>query len=178
MRLSRSSSQWLDVREFGSTSECIQELKKEGWEIWSTDLSAESISLDSPSLQLTPGRGHKVAIVMGREADGVTEEMLVASHKRVYLPLCGFNESLNLQVATGMVLQRLIGLVATSRGGERVGDLSAERRRELRTRWLQTLSEGRAGREDHRPARPRSRRRRTRGRHREVRHDPAHARWW
>lgn len=146
MRLSRSSAQWLDVREFASTSECIAELSREGWEVWSTDLSSGSISLDDPRLQMTPG--HKVAIVMGREADGVTDEMLRASHKRVHLPLSGFNESLNLQVATGIVLQHLIGLKEKSRGGgERVGGLSAERRAELKARWLRTLAEGRAGRE-------------------------------
>lgn len=145
VRLSRSSAQWLDMREFATTSECIEELMKEKYEIWSTDLGDRSVSLMSSDLQLAPEK--KVAIVMGREADGVTSEMLEASHKRVYLPLFGWNTSLNLQVATGMVLQQLLNLMAKSAGGERVGDLSAERKAELRMRWLQTLSEGCKGRE-------------------------------
>ncbi|KAG3046508.1 hypothetical protein PI124_g24427 [Phytophthora idaei] len=34
--------------------------------------------------------------------------MLRAAHRRVYLPLFGFSESLNLSVATALVLQRLL----------------------------------------------------------------------
>lgn len=40
----------------------------------------------------------KLAVVMGRESDGVTAEMLGAASQRIHLPLVGFNTSLNLQV--------------------------------------------------------------------------------
>jgi hypothetical protein len=42
VRLSRQSAQWLDVREFGTTAECVAAMKEGGWEVWATDLSEVS----------------------------------------------------------------------------------------------------------------------------------------
>mmetsp|Transcript_13714 Transcript_13714/g.29477 ORF Transcript_13714/g.29477 Transcript_13714/m.29477 type:complete len:285 (+) Transcript_13714:122-976(+) len=135
LRLSRQSEQWLDVREFKSTAECIAELQRGGWEVWSTDLSESAVDICATELRVPD----KLAIVMGREADGVTAEMLAASHKRVYLPLVGFNTSLNLQVATGMVLQRILGLAPEARG-----QMSEERRAEVRKKWYTKLARSEA----------------------------------
>jgi tRNA G18 (ribose-2'-O)-methylase SpoU len=139
VRLSRNSSQWLDVREFRTTTECIEEIKQEGWTVWATDLSESSVSLMEVTSSEVP---LKLAIVMGREADGVTEEMLAVAEKRVYLPLAGFNTSLNLQVATGMVLQQLLSLCPSARG-----DMSEERRANVRKSWYSNLARSDAQRE-------------------------------
>ncbi|KAG2851908.1 hypothetical protein PC114_g28836, partial [Phytophthora cactorum] len=71
--------------------------------IWATDLSpqAEPLVASNKPNEL-PAR---LAIVIGRETNGVSPEMLRAAHRRVYLPLFGFSESLNLSVATALVLQ-------------------------------------------------------------------------
>lgn len=133
VRLSRQSAQWLDVREFSTTAQCVTALQEGGWQVWATDLSESSVNLmDSASLGALPS---KLAIVMGREADGVTEEMLVAAHKRVHLPLVGFNTSLNLQVATGMVLQQLLSMCRNAQG-----DMSDERKAIVRRDWYTKLA--------------------------------------
>jgi tRNA G18 (ribose-2'-O)-methylase SpoU len=49
----------------------------------------------------------KVAIVFGTEAVGCTNEMLNAADLRVYLPLRGFADSLNLSVATALVVHQM-----------------------------------------------------------------------
>lgn len=49
----------------------------------------------------------KLAIVIGRESDGVSQEMLREADKRIFLPMYGFTESFNLSVATALVLSRL-----------------------------------------------------------------------
>ncbi|KAG2760770.1 hypothetical protein PC129_g24854 [Phytophthora cactorum] len=56
--------------------------------IWATDLSpqAEPLVASNKPNEL-PAR---LAIVIGRETNGVSPEMLRAAHRRVYLPLFGF----------------------------------------------------------------------------------------
>ena len=46
----------------------------------------------------------KLAIVFGREADGVSQEMITAADKLIYYPLHGFSESLNLSVSAALIM--------------------------------------------------------------------------
>ncbi|KAG3124631.1 hypothetical protein PC128_g27454, partial [Phytophthora cactorum] len=94
------------VREFSSIAACLEALRENEMTIWATDLSpqAEPLVASNKPNEL-PAR---LAIVIGRETNGVSPEMLRAAHRRVYLPLFGFSESLNLSVATALVLQRLL----------------------------------------------------------------------
>ena len=46
-----------------------------------------------------------MALVIGTESTGASPAMLRVATKRVYLPLHGFADSLNLSVATAMVIQ-------------------------------------------------------------------------
>lgn len=67
--------------------------------------------MDEPPLVLPP----RLAIVMGRELDGVSPAMLAAADKRVYLPMLGMTESFNLSVATGIILQKLFMMFPEAR---------------------------------------------------------------
>jgi len=135
--------EWLTVREFPTTKECIDTLKSDGYEIWSTDLSqtAECLTPQDLSLPPSPGAtgGHTLppllAIVFGTEAVGCTTEILSASHRRVYLPLRGYADSLNLSVATALIVQRLFDIDPTLVGGMPDAD-----RAELRSRWYAKLA--------------------------------------
>ena len=62
----RKASQWLTLREFATTAECIKALREEKMEIWATDLSQQAVCLDEVEAPLPP----KLAIVMGTESDG------------------------------------------------------------------------------------------------------------
>lgn len=67
------------------------------WSIWSSSLEGgESIYGEK-----LPGR---TAIIMGNEAEGVSKVLLAASEKRVYIPMPGRAESLNVAIATGIIL--------------------------------------------------------------------------
>lgn len=91
------------------------------------------MSLETPGLAL-PDR---VAIVMGREADGVSKTMLAAADRRVYLPIHGFADSLNLNVATGMVLLQLFAMCPEARGAMRANEREA-----LRDVWYRRMVKG------------------------------------
>ena len=60
---------------------------KKGREIWVTEIGLNAFSLDSEALKLP----EKLAIVMGRESDGVSQEMVEAADKLVYLPMFGMS---------------------------------------------------------------------------------------
>ncbi|KAF1323448.1 Rna methyltransferase, trmh superfamily protein, partial [Globisporangium splendens] len=131
--ISREATDWLTIRRFKTTQACIEELLSNGYEIWATDLSQDAVSLEAPGLEL-PDR---VAIVMGREADGVSKAMLGAADKRVYLPIHGFADSLNLNVATGMVLLRLFYMCPEARGA-----MLPNERTKLRDTWYRRMVKG------------------------------------
>ncbi len=143
--------EWLDVTEFETTKECIDHLKQNGYQIWSTDLSQVAVCLTEEGLQenimindkridrIDSKKRHlipdKLAIVFGTEAVGCTTEMLNSSDKRVYLPLRGFADSLNLSVATALVIHQLFTLDPTL-----IGSMSDEERIDIRRRWYTKLA--------------------------------------
>ncbi|KAG2432545.1 hypothetical protein HXX76_008890 [Chlamydomonas incerta] len=130
-RIARCSSQWLDVKTFPTTADCVAALRADGRQIWATDLAPSAVVLEGTSIQLPP----RLAVVMGREADGVSAEMLEAADRRVCLPMYGYNDSFNLSVATAMVLHHLFLCCPEARG-----DLTAERKRALRLEWYARLA--------------------------------------
>jgi tRNA G18 (ribose-2'-O)-methylase SpoU len=131
--IARTSVQWVEMRSFDTTEECILELRKQGREIWVTDLSQEAECLELGSVQVPSSPG--IALVVGNESRGVSEEMLKAADKRIYLPLFGWADSLNLSVATALVLQRLIDC-----SPDVIGDISEAEKSELRKKWYIQLA--------------------------------------
>lgn len=76
----------------------ITELKMEGFSIVALEQTASSISLYDFKVP------EKVAYIVGNEIDGVSEELLSACNVVVEIPMAGEKESLNVGVATGIVL--------------------------------------------------------------------------
>ncbi|KAG9410637.1 hypothetical protein AC1031_018659 [Aphanomyces cochlioides] len=148
--ISRESTDWLTIRRFKTSAACIKALRETGYEvkrhacptgstvddftqIWTTELSQEAVSLEAPELKIP----ERVAIVMGREADGVSKDMIAAADKRVYLPIHGFADSLNLNVATGLIIQRLFFICPEARGA-----MTNAERSELRDTWYRRMVKG------------------------------------
>lgn len=138
----KKALEWIDVREFRTTKECIDVLRKDGYQIWSTDLSQVAVTLTKEGLTEDRDIGHKkplipdkLAIVFGTEAVGCTAEILEASDKRVYLPLRGFADSLNLSVATALVVHQLFVLEPTL-----IGAISIEEKNDIRKKWFTKLA--------------------------------------
>ena len=137
------ATDWLTVREFQSTTECLDELRSTGHTIWATDLSQEATCLTKTDLAAVQKHDEgsssvlppKVAIVFGTEAVGCTQEMLDGADLRVYLPLRGFADSLNLSVATALVVHHLFLLDPSLEGA-----MEEEERRELRQKWFPKLA--------------------------------------
>jgi tRNA (guanosine-2'-O-)-methyltransferase len=131
--VTKGSYLWLSLRRFDTPALCIAALREGGWQIWSTDLSPGAQEVSGPeSLRPFPDR---VALVVGRESDGVSTEMLQASDRRLFLPMQGFTESFNLSVATSLMLQRCFDACPELRGA-----MSESERALIRLEWYQRLA--------------------------------------
>jgi tRNA C32,U32 (ribose-2'-O)-methylase TrmJ len=133
----KNATEWLSIREFQTTMECVKALRDEGYQIYVTDLSQKAVEL-SPDDLLRHGRWplpEKLAIVFGTEAVGCSAEMLDAADLRVYLPLRGFADSLNLSVATALIVHHLLMLQP-----KYVASMTEDEQHNLRKLWYPKLA--------------------------------------
>lgn len=89
---------------FANINECILHLKKQGYYIIAIEQTTESIPLDDFSIE---DIDLPVAIVMGNEVDGVSEEILENIDIAIEIPQYGTKHSLNVSVCAGIVLYDL-----------------------------------------------------------------------
>ncbi|NMB81819.1 MAG: RNA methyltransferase [Ignavibacteria bacterium] len=95
---SASANKWVDIAKFCSVEDCASSLREEGFKIYSSYLDPNARSLYQ--LDLT----QKVAIVVGNEHRGVSDEMKNNSDEIFYIPMKGMIQSLNASVATAVSL--------------------------------------------------------------------------
>ncbi len=129
--VAKSAEQWLTAHRHATPEAAIEALRAEGFAIWVSDLDAEHALADLPV-------DGKVALVIGNEAEGISEAMRAAADVRYVLPMHGMVQSFNLSVALAISLERVA--VERRRQLEQAGatgDLPAERAAALRTRWLE-----------------------------------------
>lgn len=133
----QNATEWLTIRNFQTTTECLAACRMEGWEVWVTDLSQVAVPLDTWNLQQKKKwpLPAKIALVMGTEAVGCSQEMLDGADLRIYLPLRGFADSLNLSVASALVVHHMFLLDPSL-----IGNMAEEERHELRTLWFPKLA--------------------------------------
>ena len=85
----------LDNNQIGKL---IKDLKTEGFEIVAIEQTSKSVALNDFKAK------EKTCYIMGNEVDGVRQELLDLSDAIVEIPMKGSKESLNVSVATGIVL--------------------------------------------------------------------------
>lgn len=78
----------------------IPEIMAAGWSVYGTELNEEAIDYR----KLTPKA--PFGVMMGNEGQGVHPDLLKQTTQNVYLPMQGKAESLNVAVATGILLFR------------------------------------------------------------------------
>ncbi len=122
------TQKWLTVTEHQSATECIAALKTEGYTVLASDLKPGTTPSPIRDVDWT---AQKVAVVMGNEERGITEEMRALCDGTYYIPMIGFAESFNLSVSTAVTLAFLSSL-----GGLKHGDLPQAEKDRLVLRWL------------------------------------------
>lgn len=84
------------VIEVGNLPKVVKELKKHKIKVYATDLGTDKSIYDVEY--------KKSAIIIGNEANGVSQELLEEATERIKIPMIGKTESLNAAVATSVIL--------------------------------------------------------------------------
>lgn len=95
---SASAFKWVDKEKYKSIGDCYSGLRKNGFKIFASSLTNHSKSLYD--LDLTK----KVAIVVGNEHRGVSEEAAKLADEVFLIPQFGMVQSLNVSVATAVIV--------------------------------------------------------------------------
>lgn len=97
---SSSANKWLSFKIFNKIEDCYAELKKEGYQIYATVLDEEAREIGSSDFRSQK----KIAIVLGNEHRGLSEEAIKGADEKVYLPMKGMVQSLNLSVTAAIFM--------------------------------------------------------------------------
>ena len=87
-------------RYIENTLDAVNELKAEGYTVFSIEQTENSTSLEKVSLE----KSGKYAIILGHEVHGVQQSVIDASHGCIEIPQHGTKHSLNISVAAGIVI--------------------------------------------------------------------------
>lgn len=96
--VSAGAARWVPVRTHEDTGRAIEALHARGFRVYAAHLSAAAV--DYRSVDYT----QPTALMMGAELYGVSEEGLSAADGHIAVPMHGFVQSLNVSVATALLL--------------------------------------------------------------------------
>ena len=127
--ISRGADKWVDVVKYRGTEgrmACINSLRRRGYRIVVTSPHAESHTPENLDIS------RPLAVFLGNEKWGVSPELFREADAFVRIPMTGFTESLNVSVATGILLHTL----TTRMDAEGLWEgLANEDLQEVRERW-------------------------------------------
>jgi len=95
---SASAFKWIEKENFISVKECYEQLHNNGFQIYATSIDNDSCNLFE--IDLTK----KIAIVLGNEHRGVSNEAENLADKKFFIPMFGMVQSLNVSVASAVIL--------------------------------------------------------------------------
>ncbi|MGQ9798594.1 MAG: TrmH family RNA methyltransferase [Ignavibacterium sp.] len=95
---SASAFKWVEREKYKNIDNCYSELRKDGFKIYASSISEDSKSIYELDLS------QKVAIVLGNEHRGVSEEASQLADERIMIPMFGMVQSLNVSVAAAIIL--------------------------------------------------------------------------
>ncbi len=126
---SSSANKWLERRHHKSVEACYRTLRSEGFRIYATRVSPSAQSLYD--LDLT-GR---VALVLGNEHRGVSDEAAARADGVFRIPMMGMIESLNVSVAAAVCLYEALRQRMKA-GGYAGPQISRDELEKLSAEWM------------------------------------------
>ncbi len=91
-------------KAFETAQEAMVVLQKNDYRLMAAEQAAGSIPLQQTDF----GKGEKLAIIFGNEVEGVQQEVIDRCHGCIEIPQLGTKHSLNVSVAAGIVLWKLV----------------------------------------------------------------------
>jgi len=99
---SGSAFKWIEREKYKSVDDCYSFLRKHGFKIYASSITAGAKSLYELNLK------EKCAIVLGNEHRGVSDEAAKLADEKFLIPMYGMVQSLNVSVATAVVLYEAV----------------------------------------------------------------------
>lgn len=128
-KIAKSSDKWLDVRFHRTPEAAAQALKARGYKLYAAALTEAAVPIGALDFR------EQVALVLGNEHEGISEELQGLCDGAFVIPMRGFTQSFNVSVATGITLYHAVCARTAALGPE--GDLAAEDREALRLHWVE-----------------------------------------
>ncbi|GAA5414689.1 23S rRNA (guanosine(2251)-2'-O)-methyltransferase RlmB [Ureaplasma ceti] len=100
-KVSMGASNYLNTCEVANLTQTIESLQKQGYWVYATTLNDKAIPYFKEKYPA------KVAVVVGNEDKGVSPLVIKNSDMSIYIPMFGHVQSLNVSVATAIVLSHL-----------------------------------------------------------------------
>ena len=99
------ATKWLHLHQYrkdhDNTTDCINQLKDQGYSIVATSPHTDSVSLQDLPID------KPVALMFGTEKLGLSSNALELADTHMYIPMYGFTESLNISVSAAICLQHI-----------------------------------------------------------------------
>lgn len=95
------ATEMIPSEHYDSTMEAIEELREKGIPIYSVELTDDALDFQKVKYP------QKIAIVLGHEKRGVSDEILRKVDKSIYIPMRGKKESLNVANCASIILYEI-----------------------------------------------------------------------
>lgn len=125
------ADRWIRLRLHGELGDCLAELRKRGFLLCAADVGSDCVPL--PDIPVSG----PVAIILGTEKAGLTEQARELADLRFRIPMSGFTSSFNVSVSGALALYDLTGRRRRHLGAP--GDLDLEAAVERAWSWIDAL---------------------------------------
>lgn len=99
--IAMGAQKWVDLNRYHNVKACINDLKRDGYQIVATTPHANDCLLHEFDVT------KKSCFFFGRETEGLSQEVLDEADCFLKIPMVGFTESLNISVSAAIILQHV-----------------------------------------------------------------------
>ncbi len=131
----KGANKWIDLHRYkmkgaNNTEICFRQLRALGYRILVTHPSPDGLAITDIPIE------KKIAVVMGSEVHGATDFALAKADQKVFIPMHGFTESLNISVSAAICLNTLLSKL---RASNVTWQLTEPEKDALRLQWYRKI---------------------------------------
>jgi tRNA (guanosine-2'-O-)-methyltransferase len=97
--IAMGAQKWVDINRYSSMQNCIDDVRKKGYQIIATTPHNDSCMLHEFDITKPS------AIFFGTEKQGLSQEVIDQADGFLKIPMVGFTESLNISVSAAIIIQ-------------------------------------------------------------------------
>ena len=133
----RGANKWTNIvryqdRSINTTVACLESLRQSGYRILVTDPGVDGVSIHEVDTYAGP-----MAIWFGNELHGISADASRLADLKVYIPMHGFTESLNISASVAITLDVLVTQLHAI--DDAVWKLSEDEKEELKLKWYRKM---------------------------------------